>query len=197
MPKGRRAKAQPRTKLKASRSGGSLRALARLLGVSHTAVEKAIVSGRLVTSVGRTARGRPRILDFQAAVQEWREGGRSNGNGDSQPKAATLAEAQLRVAIQRELKLDLENRRTGGVLIDRAAEDRRDYEIGRTVRDAILNVPDRVAAELAAEMDAGRVHRRLEQELRAALVALAEVIDRDHPMATGALADDGVADGVR
>src|SRR3972149_144240 len=104
MAKPKPAAQRAKGKSKPSRPGGPLRPLARPLGVSHTAVEKAIVSGRLVASVGRTARGKPRILDLKAAAREWREhGGKANGNGKEPSKAATYAEAQLRVAIQREL----------------------------------------------------------------------------------------------
>lgn len=41
------------------------------------------------------------------------------------------------------------------------------------VRDSILNIADRVAPILAAEMDAGKVHAVLMDELRQALEYLA------------------------
>ncbi len=91
---------------------------------------------------------------------------------------------------QREVKLELENLKAKGLLIDRAAEDRRDYEIAKTIRDAVLNVPDRVAAELAAISDPAALHRRLTEELRLALVALADTLDAEpDPVAAAGDAD--------
>ena len=192
-----RARAKPK-KPKRAPLGGSLRSLARRLGVSHTAVEKAIGAGRLPSSSGRDAKGRPRILDLEAAAREWVENASrpapppaspaaTNGNG-----AASLVEAQRRVAAQREIKLDLENRHRGGLLIDAAFARRQSFEAARTVRDAILNVPDRIAAELAAETDVGRVHLRLERELRSALVSLAETLDDEpQPLAVAVGSDGG------
>lgn len=47
------------------------------------------------------------------------------------------------------------------------------FRIGRQVRDAVLNVPSRLAGILAAESDQRLVHDLLEQELRQALEVLA------------------------
>ena len=44
---------------------------------------------------------------------------------------------------------------------------------GRTVRDNLLNIPDRLAATLAAETDVDRVHHMLSTEIRKALEELA------------------------
>jgi hypothetical protein len=47
------------------------------------------------------------------------------------------------------------------------------FRVGRLVRDAVLNVPSRLAGILAAESDQRKVHDLLEAELRRALEALA------------------------
>jgi hypothetical protein len=44
---------------------------------------------------------------------------------------------------------------------------------GRTARDNLLNIPDRLAAQLAAESDADKVHQILTGEIRKALDELA------------------------
>lgn len=172
--------------------GASLRAFATSVGVTHPAVIKAIRGGRLKESIAKDAKGRPRIVDAALALVEWRAGAakpaHSSGNGKHPPAVApparltsgalpeTLNEAQLRVTFQREVKLELENMKARGQLLDAVEERRRDFECARTVRDNILNVPDRLAAELAAETDPGRVHARLDDELRSALEALAEAL---------------------
>ncbi len=49
----------------------------------------------------------------------------------------------------------------------------------RAVRDQITNIPDRVAAELAAEKDPARVHARLSQEIERVLHQLADEAEAD------------------
>jgi phage terminase Nu1 subunit (DNA packaging protein) len=86
----------------------------------------------------------------------------------------SLAEAQRRVALQREIKLDLENRLKQGQLVDAAQCRREFFEAGRTFREAMLGIPDRFASQLAAEKDRAKVHQMLDEAIRTALERLAE-----------------------
>jgi hypothetical protein len=166
----------------------SLRQLAKRLGVTEGAVRKRLRAGGFSeAAIARGPKGRPRVVDPELATREW-AANRAKPSPMSiaapQPPAGrpgTLTEAQIRVAFQRELKLELENLQRRGVLIDAVVERRRDFECARVVRDSILNIPDRISAQLAAEPDASAVHRILETELRAALVALAETLDAEPP----------------
>lgn len=56
-----------------------------------------------------------------------------------------------------------------------SAEDvkREAFAVARTVREAILNIPERIAAELAGESDVDRVYQMLVRELTQALASLA------------------------
>lgn len=65
------------------------------------------------------------------------------------------------------LKLDYEERT--GKLIDKNEVTTTAYQMHRMIRDSILAIPDRIAAQLAAEDDAAEVHRMLETELRTVL----------------------------
>lgn len=161
----KRKPAKPKSKPRLK--GCSLRAFARKIGKSHTAVEKAIASGRLSESIGHDAKGRPRILDVQQAVREW------EGRGFS------LSDAQRRATLERARSYRLANLQKQGRLYDRALAKREAFECARTIRDSMLNIPDRLSAELAAETDAARVHSRLEEEIRKALVVLSEVLADD------------------
>jgi hypothetical protein len=60
------------------------------------------------------------------------------------------------------------------------------FRVGRLVRDAVLNVPSRLAGILAAETDQRKVHDLLEQELRQALEVLAITDNTDDPGGTEA-----------
>lgn len=88
---------------------------------------------------------------------------------------------------QRKLELETEIletrlRQTEGELIDKADERAQDFQIARTVRDAILAVPERVSAILAAERDPAKVELTLRLELRKALSHLARVLESDEEL---------------
>ena len=53
----------------------SLRAAAGALGVSHQALSKGIVTGRLRRSIGRDVAGRPFVKDLELARREWAAAG--------------------------------------------------------------------------------------------------------------------------
>lgn len=72
------------------------------------------------------------------------------------------------------VQLDLDER--NGKLIDRAKVIAAASSSHRILRDAILSIPDRIASQLAAESDTVATHRMLEDELRAVLDHLAELL---------------------
>lgn len=181
----------------------SLRELARRLGVkSDNVVRKAVASGRLKASVGYDEKGKPFIADVALAIREFGESAsraRQETAAERAPACApecaalerpavretatiisadTLAEAQRSVAIQRARKLQLENDLRTKVLIERSQAEKVAFEAERTIREAVLNIPARLSAELAAESDAVRLHIRLDAELRVALNMAADIIER-------------------
>ena len=91
-------------------------------------------------------------------------------------KVGTLMEAQRRVTLERGRKLKMENDRRSGELIEVAVAAREAFEASRIIREAVLNLPARVAAELAGLTDAGAVYLRLDEELRAILLSTAEAL---------------------
>jgi phage terminase Nu1 subunit (DNA packaging protein) len=150
----------------------SLRALARLLGVSHTAIQKGVATGRLSKSIERG-----KVIDVDLARQEWAAGATKEPPKDA-GGGGTLVQAQLEATRERTIGLRLANRLKRGRLVPAETARREAFDCARAVRDAVLNVPDRVAAELAAETDPDRVHARLDDELRKALEAAAEILAR-------------------
>lgn len=67
-------------------------------------------------------------------------------------------------------KLDLEERR--GDLISKATVEKEAFEMARRVRDAILNIPNRISAELAIITDPHLITDKLNTEITAALEEL-------------------------
>jgi len=82
-----------------SQQGGSLRELARQLGVSVQAVRKGIRSGRLSASLGQTAAGKPCITDFALAKQEWTRSSRTGTGATETPAPVPVASPAVVVPV--------------------------------------------------------------------------------------------------
>ena len=167
-------------------------ALARMLGVSETAVRKAIAKGRI-------RKRDDGLIDPDEALRDWHRNA-------VQPRRAPIAErsapaakpahappepqeddapaprtgptivdlqrASLALKTQRQ-KLDLEGRR--GELVERAKVERAVFDFARRMRDAWAGWPPRIAAQLAARLgaDPHAVEAVLAAEVRRHLQELA------------------------
>lgn len=166
------AKKSPRT---------SVRAFAKLLGVSHVAVVKAIAAGRLQPpAVGRDRKRKPFVADVEMARQQWEDNASKPTKvaAAGEGKTAALADVQREVAIERaqRLRFDNEVRRGRYMLVEDA--QRTHFESARIVREGLLNLPSRLSAELAAESDERKIFTRLDEEIRAALSAIADRLEQ-------------------
>jgi len=170
----------------------SLRAYAKHRGVTLKAVQKAIQSGRIRT----TSDGK---IDVDRADADWvrNTGPRQASIASSSPaprRAQTPAEsprpepaaagpldyARARAVrenyLARLAKIEFEER--SGKLVSRDEVQVAAFNKFRTFRDGMLNIPDRVAAVLAAESDPVRVHEILATEIRKALLEFADGANR-------------------
>ena len=176
----------------------SLRKYALHKGVSLRAVQKAIASGRIqTTSDGKIdpvsadalwerntaprptsapARTVPQSKLLPAARPE-RVADQSEAMAPELPvaiggldysRARTVSET-YRARLH---KLEYEER--SGKLISRDEVEVAAFNRFRMFRDRMLNIPDRVAAVVAAESDAGNVHQTLSSEIRDALEEFAD-----------------------
>lgn len=95
-----------------------------------------------------------------------------SGNGGAQRRNSALVQASTALkAIQAEdARLDLEERK--GLLIRRADVADQLIQVSRALRDELIGLPNRVAAELAALNDPDAVRLLLEERLETALAAL-------------------------
>lgn len=162
----------------------SQRAYAKHRGVSLAAVQKAIKAGRIRTA----ADGK---IDAVQADADWdrNTGPRQKaGNVSStppprtgptlaaEPMAGGLDYARARAVrenyMARLAKIDFEER--SGKLVSRDEVQVAAFNKFRTFRDGMLNIPDRVAAVVAAESDASKVHTSLTMEIRKALLEFAD-----------------------
>lgn len=164
----------------------SANAYAKHRAVSLQAVLKAIREGRLPTSAVQRKSGRWDI-DPEVADIEWQQN-TDSGQGapahaknrqdqpapagdaepeDGEPITYAQARAQHERFKARLAQLELEQRE--GKLVEADAVKRESFRTARLVRDALLNLPDRIAAELANETNQFKVHQRLVSEIRRAL----------------------------
>ena len=151
----------------------SVRDLARRLGLSHTAIQKAEQVGRIHRETdGSWDVERVRHNLIATAVP-----GRSPlaAPGDSTPLGRlTLARLALGVEAQR-LAMDEKK----GRLMDVAAANHRIDEVAAGMRDAVLNWPARVSGQIAAEIgrDPHLVQTILQEQMNKLLLEVANRLD--------------------
>ena len=166
----------------------SQRAYAKHRGVSLAAVQKAIKTGRIRAD----ASGR---IDAAQADAAWeRNTGprpelaiapssppipKASVTPAQEPVAGGLDYSRARAVrenyLARLTKIEFEER--SGKLVNRDEVQVAAFNKFRTFRDGMLNIPDRVAAMLAAESDATRAHDILATEIRKALLEFADGVN--------------------
>lgn len=164
---------------------------ARLLGISRQRVTYAANKGKLKT----TKVNGVRMVDPKIGMKQW-EANRSlvaaakNPSGkkatkkegsffkyESPPKVdqdgdLTMAEAERREKVYKSQLSELKYLEQAGKLIEVDKVQRRAFELGRSVRDAIMQIPTRFAHELAAETDPHKLEIMLTKQLQKVLELL-------------------------
>ncbi len=185
----------------------SNRKLAEALGVSETAVRKALAAGRIsrdpaggfdVAKVKRqwagntdaaqqrpTAKANPNLRPVPAAaLASVRETHRESGDaGGAEPLAGggpSFLQARTANEVLKAQERRLRLQRLKGELIDRARATAQVFTLARQERDAWVQWPARVAADLAAELglETHTVQTALEAAVKAQLAEVAELKPR-------------------
>ena len=163
-------------------AGVSIREAARQLGKSDTALRKAEKRGTIsFDKDGRVdvekvrlqlqantdpSRGGDRRIQNQAETPRGEFGAAWKNQAQNKTTAGTFQAARAaREAYEAKLS-ELKYRQTVGALVNAADVKRATANKARIARDALLSLPARVSAELAAEQDVGKVHDRLTAEIR-------------------------------
>lgn len=141
-------------------------------GVKERAIHKAVLAGRIPAKKS----GRALRIDPVAADKAWPEMRKPRGvvrkkkNGaptelthDEMLDARFKARTDKDVYQARLIKMEFD--RQSAKLIDAAEVEQSAFMVARTMRDALLNIPDRVAHILAGQTDAKAVHRTLTDEI--------------------------------
>lgn len=156
-----------------------------MVGVSNTAISKAINTGRLVDSlvfdpVTQEVLG----IDPETGVEEWERNNprtvskkvaKLNAKDIPLPQGISYADARaVRENYQARLaKLNYEEKL--GRLVEAEQVKKQAFDLARTLRNSLLVVPDRISHELAAETDSNRVHLKLTQ----AIIEVLEQVSSD------------------
>ena len=175
--------------------GISIRAYARHRGVSDAAVRKAITAGRVTPEADGT-------IDIDRADREWARnseaprtgtrqsavkvavpdtGGSANDAPAGLPSGGTsLLQARTVNEVVKAQTNKVRLARLKGELVDRSQAIAHVFKLARSERDAWLNWPARVSAQIAAklEVDAHTMHIALEAAVREHLLELGEMRPR-------------------
>ncbi len=151
----------------------SAREVARRLGLSHTAIQKAEQIGR----IRREADGSWDLERVRRDIIASAVPGRSplaTPSDDTPLGRLTLARVALGVEAQR-LAID----ETKGRLMDIIAANHRIDEVTAGMRDAVLNWPARVSGQIAADIgrDPHLVQTILQEQINALLLEVADRLD--------------------
>ena len=161
--------------------GLSIRAYARHRGVTDTAVHKAIQSGRITPEPDGTIATDKADLDWARNTESPRSGTQQraprvkapdlNGGGEGASTGqggTSLLQARTVNEVVKAQTNKVRLQRLKGELVDRSEAIGHVFKLARTERDAWLNWPSRVSAQMAADLglDAHTFHLVLEDAVR-------------------------------
>lgn len=150
----------------------------------HPCISDPDLAEQLWTSTTRTGVGGARTAGGESARSAGSAGPDAKPAARRAPAAprassgnlVALVDAQRDATSERARKLRLDNDAREGrlVLVDRVRREA--FDSSRTIRDALLNIPDRLAGELAAETDPAVVWRKLDAAIRQGLNSAADTL---------------------
>lgn len=146
----------------------SLREYARHRGISHQAVRKALARGR-ITELRRE--GNRILVDSAAADQQWNQatdqarqrGEQAQQHGSETSRAYASARAVREQYEARLARLAFEEK--SGKLVSSDEVKVAAFNAARNARDALLNIPDRIAPMITGMTDTRAIHRTLTEEI--------------------------------
>ncbi len=166
--------------------------LAEQLKISKPAVTKAIKIGRLTKSVRKKDNGRYEV-NLEEALKEWRDNslgevGIENSLDESDVKKALAnfddldekdvpnyytSKAVKEYYLGKLAKLEYEYK--AGKLVSAEEQEKEGFKLGRIIRDGILNIPERISADLFSQKTMDDVYQLLRKEIVDVLTSLAHM----------------------
>ena len=155
--------------------GLSQRAYARHRGVNESAVRKAIKSGRITPNADGTIDPDKADFEWEQNTHQGYNPSSQDGMGTGSPTTYQQAKTANEVYKAQTAKLELDKLK--GTLIDRKQAEDTVFRLARAERDAWLNWPNRVSAELAAkfQIDEAELFTALNDAVRQQLTEIGEM----------------------
>jgi phage terminase Nu1 subunit (DNA packaging protein) len=94
------------------------------------------------------------------------------GGQGSEALSTMLLKSRIKTEVERGKLAELDRKRREGELVERSDVEEAAFSNARRVRDALMNIPARVASLYAAETDPQKIHQNLEDEIRTVLIDL-------------------------
>lgn len=117
----------------------------------------------------KSVQGYIRYLNDQIPNKSTSDGGATFARVDAEVERAKYLKHKAELT-------RLEEEEKKGLLVSLDSQRHEAYRIGRILQTNILNIPARIAQDLAIETDASIIHRKLETELRQAMQDIADII---------------------
>jgi phage terminase Nu1 subunit (DNA packaging protein) len=161
-------------------------------GFSRPYVTKLVQQGVIV----RDAKGQINQEAALAALQARREPakgfrrGRVPNHGDipaigaaggQETLSRMLLKSRIKTEVERGKLVELDRRRREGELVEGSEVEEAAFSNARRVREALMNIPARVASLYAAETDPQKIHQNLEDEIRSVLIDLIDETETASP----------------
>lgn len=173
----------------------SLTEYGRRKGVSHTAVRRAIETGRLVKSVSVLANGKT-VIDQKLADQEWAQNtdpnhwrtysskGGSNANEVDTAETKAASSAGLNAAKRAKAIFDAKNaeldyKKKAGQLVEKEKVYKALYDWGKELRNELLSIPDRIIDDMLSAPTRNDALTKLHDEISGVLEKLTNVEARE------------------
>jgi phage terminase Nu1 subunit (DNA packaging protein) len=97
---------------------------------------------------------------------------RAVGGQGSEALSTLMLKSRIRTEVERGKLAELDRKQREGELVERGEVEEAAFASARRVRDALMNIPARVASLYAAETDPQNIHQNLEDEIRNVLLEL-------------------------
>jgi len=169
----------------------SLFEFSKLMGVSAAAISKAIKQGRLNHHVDDNGK---KFLLLDEAQLEWERntfhGARNNAANVSEEEIKKKLQTDENAipslndsrAVREAFRARIEKIRyeeLSNKVVDVEKAQKEYYEIARRIRDSMMAIPDRISAQLSAESNQFKVHKKLSDEIRIAIRSLIEEVETE------------------
>ena len=155
---------------------------AKIRGVSRQAVYNALKLGKL-----NGARNGEGLIDVEIADRLWAASTDPQKGGDfTKPRPSTvigngdrptLAESKTLEAEYKAKLAQIEYEEKSGKLVDADKVKKEAFKVARITRDAMLAIPDRLAAELAGITEPFAIHQKIMAEIRGAISEVSKITE--------------------